>query len=172
MAEVREISCMAWSNYRRGVLRLYLVLSTAWIGWGLYRPVVLSHETANIYFQDASKELEECKADATKRFNEMNDECTDYLRNGGAPYPGCEMDPTKRDSYSALPRDLDLCTKLYEGSMNLPNAMERRTIFDIYRVFGYKKLAIFCLGPPVAVFVILLAFAWIVAGFNTTAKAH
>jgi hypothetical protein len=132
---------MAQRNYRRGVLRLYLVLSILWIGWSLYRPILVRRQTVDQYFEDARKQFEDCSADAKKKYS-------------GADYQDM----------------LTVCEKSWEIDQKLPDSIEAQGISGAYRRLSFRRLAIFCLGPPLAAFVVLLAIAWIVGGFNATAR--
>jgi hypothetical protein len=132
---------MAQRNYRRGVLRLYLVLSILWIGWGLYWPILVRRQTVDQYFEDARKQFEDCSADAKKRYS-------------GADYQDM----------------LTVCEKSWEIDQKLPDSIAAQGISGAYRRFRFRRLAMFSLGPPLAAFVVLLAIEWIVGGFNATAR--
>ena len=68
-------------NYRRGLLRLYLVLSLAWLAWGLYRPIHGRQARIEKSFQFLNEHVSACRADWQKQMKE------DYEFSGDNRHP-------------------------------------------------------------------------------------
>jgi hypothetical protein len=130
----------------------------------MYLPIVHHRDKTNEYFEDAGKEIKECESQAEKRETESQNNCQEYLSKGGIPTDDCGPDPTKRPP--TYKEDLELCRKISDISLQLPDAMRKQGVYGVYREYGFNNLAISCFGPPLCLAVLAVLVTWITNGFT------
>ena len=147
-------------NYRRGLLRLYAILTVIWVGWGLYRPVsTFLVARANMI---QSQKDRDCPAEAKK-------EREDALREYSDSDP--EIQRYAEEQVSGLAQDvLRYCQAAKGAALKAENIIGREAPFETaliaYRNTGRRKVALFCLGPPLALLLLGLCVFWITRGFR------
>ena len=145
-------------DYRRGLARIYLVLSVGWIIWALYKPV-LDHKRFVKF--------------ALERYNTLNTQCREEDDRQMQAYERKADIWVQRGGLQPHPRDMKDCFREVEMWQNEFYAALRQTTADIYWAGGYRKVATFCLVPPVVGCIAILAgvllFRWIREGFHSRA---
>lgn len=164
-------------NWRRGVLRLWLVATVAWcavivaLNWN--RMEFGASELVHIKFSDTETwdypvawGVERIEADLERRVDNLNKAEKEWF--AGVPEARraeCRAIPSNT-LFSDMPKD---CVRLFlahEGTIAVPNgwqAQVRNEQAAIWR--ANMKLALLMLGPPLLALPLALSLIWAFAGF-------
>ena len=133
-------------NYRRGFTRFYVLLSVLWLAWGLYKPVFDRNRSIKSEQVEQEKDFKSCTAQNEKS---SKDEEKSFEKTG-IYFPTLQTD----------------CLQFqYRWHQDAINSYERETLSDTcWRVGGWK-IAAYCMLPPLAGYLLMLAVWWAIDGF-------
>jgi hypothetical protein len=133
-------------NYRRGITRFYVLASVLWLVWGMYKPVLDRDRAIKSEQVKQDKDFNSCQAANDKQFKEtekLNEKVSIYL----TPYiTDCWQFPCR-------------------FHQDIIDSYKRETLSHTYWRVGGWKIAAYCILPPLAGYLLLLAVWWAIAGF-------
>jgi hypothetical protein len=133
-------------NYRRGITRFYVLFSVLWLIWGMYRPIADRNRSFKSERVEQERDFHSCQAENDKNFKEAKKFSEKY---------GILLAPLQTD-----------CLRYeYRRHQDTIESYQRETLFDTYWRVGGWKMAAYCVLPPLAGYLLILAVWWAIAGF-------